>query len=68
MFSFSMFAEPMNPLTPAKRKQYLAELKAKKAADGYMTSDPAGVQSRKNRRKDTSSKVDNASIQADMDT
>jgi hypothetical protein len=35
-FSFFFFfvAEPMKPLTPAERKQYLAELKAKKAADG----------------------------------
>jgi len=66
-FFLLFFADPMNPLTPAERKQYIAELKAKKAADGYARSDQAGVQYRKNKRKYVSSKLDNASGQMGVD-
>jgi hypothetical protein len=33
----------MLPLTGAKRRKYIADLKAKKVVEGYVTSDPAGV-------------------------
>jgi len=46
---------------------YLAELKAKRAADGYVTSDPAGVMHRKNKRKDASSKGENVVVHAEVD-
>lgn len=66
MFLFSdvvlFVVDPMKPLTPAERNLYLAELKAKKAVDGYVTSDPAGMMHRTGRRKDASSKGENAVI------
>jgi hypothetical protein len=60
------FVEPMMPLTPAERKKYLVELKAKKAVDGYATSDPAGVMRRKTKRKDIPSREEIAPGQASM--
>jgi hypothetical protein len=58
----------MMPFTPSERKKYLAELKANKTADGYATSDPAGVMHQKMKRKDIPSKEEVAPGQADMDT
>lgn len=54
-------------MTPSERRKFLAEVKAKKAAAGYISSDPAGVLHRKNKRKDTVSRDDLAVFQVDVE-
>jgi len=48
----------MLPLTGAKRRKYFADLENKKGTDGYVSSDPAGVQQWKLKRKDLANKED----------
>jgi len=55
-FSFCA-SKPMMPLFGPERRNYLAELKAKKVAEGYDVSDPSGVLLRKVKRKDAPSKT-----------
>jgi len=49
--------EPMMPLSGPERKKYLADKKAKKAEEGYATSDPSGLLQRKIKRKDVTAKM-----------
>jgi len=48
----------MLSLTGVERKKYLADLEAKKAIEGYVVSDSAGVLQRKLKRKDVGTKFD----------
>lgn len=57
----------MLPLTGAERKKYLAELEKNKSPDGYLSSDPTGVQQRKLKRKDFATKNDTEVGEVEMD-
>lgn len=54
-------------MTPSERNKYLAEVKVRKEAEGYATSDPAGVTHRKAKRKDIISKDDAVTVQVDTE-
>jgi hypothetical protein len=64
------FVETMMPLSGVERKKYLADLNAKKAAEGYSASDPADVLHRKLKGKDAASKANMmvGSSKMDVDT
>jgi len=46
------------PLSKLERKKYSADMKAKKAAEGYATGDPSCMLLRKVKRMDMNTKVD----------
>jgi len=67
IFTVLLCTEPMLPLFVRERKKYLADMKAKKAAERYATSDPSSVLHRKIKRRDIVGKADGGAGSSTMD-